>query len=179
MKVKVISESYIRGMGRNIAARSSATDYILMADTDNVYDLSGIDFSKLSDKLIHVFFDTIHHNAWVAYGSRDLFLKYPFRDLDEAEDVLFYVEAPVRFHYKRFAFDLNFKTREANPKLPRIRDAVIGMMFHRSTGASLSDVFRVAVRKYPLCIPLFSLTHYHWFFYAERDCKLLTEGNQF
>lgn len=155
MNVSVISESCTRGKGRNLAARSSSTEYIMMADIDNVYDLSGIDFAKLSKDRIHVFFDTIHHNAWIAFGRRELFIRHPFRDLDVAEDVYFYLDAPVRFHYRRFAFDLNFNSRESRLMFPRIRDTIIGMMFHRSNGATLSEIFRVALRKYPPFIPLF------------------------
>lgn len=98
--VEVLSQKCTVGTGRNLAISEAVSDWVLVVDSDNAYNLTRIPFPLREDRIL-VLIDADNMSLWLAAGLRRQFLNHPFVDQGGggsgggAEFAFFLVRAPV------------------------------------------------------------------------------------
>jgi glycosyltransferase involved in cell wall biosynthesis len=145
----VISEKCTLGTGRNRAISAAHSEWVLVSDVDNVFDLSRLAGWKLKPGRIGVAIDADHRNTWLALGPREVFVQHPFVDQGGpgsgggAEDLWFFARAPADLYVVR-KLGTDLKRSDTGVKSSDVRRLIryYNRWFQR--GLTVRDVVTVA-----------------------------------
>jgi glycosyltransferase involved in cell wall biosynthesis len=145
----VISEKCTLGTGRNLAISAAHSEWVLVTDVDNVFNLTPLAAWRLKPGRIGVAIDSDHRNTWLALGPRDVFLQHPFVDQGGpgsgggADDLWFFARAPADLYvFRKLGTDLKRGASGVNSSDVRRLIRYYNRWFQR--GLTVRDVVTVA-----------------------------------
>lgn len=150
--LKIISQKCTRGTGRNISIQHAQNEYCLVLDLDNFYIFNKINFDKLAKKAknnLIVISDKAYRTVYFIFGKRELFLRYPYKDMNTFEDFTFFRNAPVKWYWiKNLGVDLDQERNNLKRnKITRLKNTIIAFSIYYTYGFTFKDIIDIIFKK--------------------------------